>query len=433
MGRTKLQSLIACAILWLMPIGAAQQVGPVTAWTNGRWFNGSSFVSHDVYSVGPRLTLKRPHRIDHTVDLGGGYVTPAFGEAHNHNIPSADTQATLRTYLAQGIFYVMIQGNVPQARQQLGDRINHDGSVDVIFANGVFTSPGGHPSGLVEWNIRNGSMTAEDRDGGFLHPVASISDIDRVWRTQIREQRPDFIKIILVYSEDRVAGIPRPAGSDRHGLDPALVPHIVQLAHDDNLRVSAHVESAFDFDVAVKAGVDIIAHMPGFYPDTDRIAKHGLGIYKISEDAAERAGRQHVTVVTTLGEALQSILPDPVPIRTSVHSELAPMRDALLELYRQNLAILIRHGVRIAIGSDQFRDTSVSEALEIYKAGLMEAAPLLQALSTNTASTIFPKRGPFDLSDGATADFLVLDDDPLKNFNAITKIRMRVKSGEVLP
>ena len=109
------------------------------------------------------------------------------------------------------------------------------------------------------------------------------------------------------------------------------------------------------------------------------------------------------------------------------------MRDALLELYRQNLAILIRHGVRIAIGSDQFRDTSVSEALEIYKAGLMEAAPLLQALSTNTASTIFPKRGPFDLSDGATADFLVLDDDPLKNFNAITKIRMRVKSGEVLP
>src|SRR6202034_2448626 len=113
--------------------------------------------------------------------LGGGYVTPAFGEAHNHNIPSADTQATLRTYRAQGIFYVMIQGNEPQARQLLGDRINHDASVDVLFAMRVFTSPADHPSGLVEWNIRDQSMTAEDCDGGFHHPVVSISYIDRVW------------------------------------------------------------------------------------------------------------------------------------------------------------------------------------------------------------------------------------------------------------
>jgi hypothetical protein len=432
MGRTKLRSLIACVILSLSIAVSGQESKNVTAWTNGHWFDGTSLVNRDVYSVGPRLTLKRPRHIDRTVDLSGGYVTPAFGEAHNHNLPSEDTDATLSTYLSQGIYYVMIQGNVPQARGQLGQRINSGRTVDVIFADGLFTSPGGHPSSLVEWNIRNGTMTARDRDGGFLHPVASTDDIDHAWWSRLGTQRPDFIKMILVYSEDRIAGIPRPISSDRHGLDPALATYLVNLAHRDNLRVSAHVESAFDFEVAVKSGVDLIAHLPGFWPDTERIAKHGFDIYKIREETAQMAGRNKTIVVTTLGETLQSIVRNPVPIRASVHPELAPIGDALLELYRQNLAILIKHGARLAIGSDQFRDTSVTEALEIKKAGLMEAAPLLKALSSDTAAAIFPQWGPFGLAEGAHADFLVLDDDPLKNFDAIRKIRIRVKGGEVL-
>jgi hypothetical protein len=189
------------------------------------------------------------HRFRNSHNSGSPIVTGAFGEAHNHNIPSPDTDRTILTYLEQGIFYVMIQTNVPEPPAKLKSLINRPHFLDVLFANGSFNAPGGHPSALVRRNIANGGMTPEDLDGGFIHLVRSREDIDRVWSTRIRKQQPDFIKLTLVYSEDRVAGVPRP-DNDRHGLDPSLTSYLVGKAHADGLRVSAHVESAYDFDVA---------------------------------------------------------------------------------------------------------------------------------------------------------------------------------------
>jgi len=427
MDRTQFQSIATCAMAAaLLSSPAEPQSAPqtVTAWTNGRWFNGTMFTPLDVYSVGPRLTLKRPRRIDRTVDLANTYVTPAFGEAHNHNLPGVDADAMIRTYLSQGIFYVMIQENSPDARAQLAHRINRPTSVDVAFANGAFTSPGGHPSGLVERNIKNGGMTDADRDGGFLLPVSSTDNIDRQWWTRVRRQRPDLIKMMLVYSEDRATGVPRPTDTDRHGLDPTLAAHIVTLARREKLRVSAHVESAYDFDVAVAAGADIIAHMPGFWPDLPRISSQGIGIYKITDEAAARAGRQHTIVVTTISESLRYMATDQIPVA---------IRESLRDVYRHNLATLAKHGVRIAIGSDQFRSTSVEEALEIHRAGLMTPAALLRALSSDAAGAVFPRRAPFGLAEGAPADFLVFDENVLQSFDAIQRVRRRVKGGEELP
>jgi hypothetical protein len=426
MGRKQLSFIAFCAIAALLPgfEKLASSAGTVTAWINGYWFDGASFQKRDMYSVGGWLTAKRPSHADRTVDLAGGYVTPAFGEAHNHNLPAPDSAATIRTYLSQGIFYVMIQENVPQTREQLKGLINTPGSIDVVFANGAFTAPGGHPSALVERNIRSGGMTAFDRDGGFLLPVSSVADIDRQW-LRIRSQHPDFVKMMLVYSEERGYGWSPPAGSDRYGLDYNKIPHhIVQLAHHDNLRVSAHVESAGDFEVAVATGVDIIAHMPGFWPDSQRIAKKGVGIYEIKDEFAKRAGSRHITVVTTIGEALRYLESDPAA---------ASYRQAMMDAYRRNFAILEKYGVRIAIGSDQFRSTSIPEALAIHKAGLMNSASLLRALSSDTADTILPARSPFNLAEGSPADFLVFDTDPVADFTAIQHIRLRVKDGQQLP
>jgi hypothetical protein len=114
-GGKQLSSLLFGAIVAVV-LASAQSPsvpGPVTAWINGRWFDGASFQKRDMYTVGGRLTAKHPRGIDRTVDLDGGYVTPAFGEGHNHNIPFPNTAEMIRTYLSQGIFYVMIQDNVP--------------------------------------------------------------------------------------------------------------------------------------------------------------------------------------------------------------------------------------------------------------------------------------------------------------------------------
>jgi len=366
--------------------------------------------------------LKRPRTIDRQVDLAGRYVTGAFGEAHNHNIPSDDTDRTIRTYLQQGIYYVMIQGNQPDAPPTLAGHLNTPTSVDVAFSNGLFTAPGGHPTALVRRNIARGGMSDVDLRSGFLLAASSRDDVDRLWWRVVRPHRPDFVKLVLVYSEDREAGVPTPADSDRYGLDPALVPYIVRKAHGDRLRVSAHVESARDFEIAVNAGVDIIAHFPGFWPDPVRLGARGPAIYGISDAAASKAG-SHVTVVTTLGEALRTL---------DSEERYATFRDPMLRVYRENLARLSSHGVRLAIGSDQFRSTSVPEALDIQKAGLLSPAALLRALTIDTPATIFPRRVPFGLAEGAPADFLVFATDPLADFTAITRISRRIKGGAEL-
>jgi hypothetical protein len=404
-------------LLFALAAAAAQQ-SEIVAWRNGAWFDGTGFQRVDVYSIGDRLTLKNPAKVDRTVDLTGRFLMGAFGEAHNHNIPSDDTERTIRSYLERGIFYVMIQTNVPEAPAKLKALINRPHSVDVLFANGSFTAPGGHPTALVRRNIANGGMTNEDLDGGFLQPVRSREDIDRVWRTRIKEQQPDFIKLTLVYSEDRVAGLPRP-DSDRHGLDPSLTSYLVGKAHRDRLRVSAHVESAYDFDVAVAARADLIAHLPGFWPEVVRIKTKGPGIYRISEDAARRAARQGTVVSTTVGDALQmNATPD----------EQAQVVDVL----RWNFAVLKRHGVKIAIGSDEYRSSSVPEALTIARAGLMTSAEVLQSLSVTTPAAIFPQRAPFGLAEGALANFIAVDRNPLEDLESITRVSLRVKQGREL-
>ncbi len=397
--------------------GAAQAPETV-AWRNGAWFDRTGFRRVDVYTIGDRLTLKSPSKVDRTVDLTGKFLAGAFGEAHNHNIPSGDTERMIRTYLEQGIFYAMIQTNVPEAPAKLKGLINRPDSVDVVFANGSFTAPGGHPTALVRRNVANGGMTNEDLDGGFLQPVRSREDIDRVWSTRIRNQRPDFVKLTLVYSEDRVAGLPRP-DSDRHGLDPSLASYLVDKAHGDRLRVSAHVESAYNFEVAVAARADLIAHLPGFWPDAVRMKAKGPGLYRISEDAARRAARQGTIVITTVGDAIRE--------NTTPES-----RGPFLDVLRSNFDVLKRHGVRIAIGSDEFRSTSVPEALAIAQAGLMTRAELLQSLSVTTPAAIFPQRAPFGLAEGAPASFIAFDRDPLKDLESITRVSLRVKGGREL-
>jgi imidazolonepropionase-like amidohydrolase len=88
--------------------------------------------------------------------------------------------------------------------------------------------------------------------------------------------------------------------------------------------------------------------------------------------------------------------------------------------------------VRIAIGSDQTRSSSVPEALMIAQAGLMTSAELLQSLSVTTPAAIFPQRAPFGLAEGAPASFIAFDRNPLEDLESITRVSLRVKDGREL-
>jgi imidazolonepropionase-like amidohydrolase len=88
--------------------------------------------------------------------------------------------------------------------------------------------------------------------------------------------------------------------------------------------------------------------------------------------------------------------------------------------------------VKIAIGSDQTRSSSVPEAIMISQAGLMTNAELLQSLSVTTPGAIFPERAPFGLAEGAPASFVAFDRNPIEDLESITRISLRVKEGREL-
>jgi imidazolonepropionase-like amidohydrolase len=197
-------------------------------------------------------------------------------------------------------------------------------------------------------------------------------------------------------------------------MDPKLLPHLVKLAHAAGLKVVVHIYSAADFRNAIAAGADELAHLPG----------NGFGVVKSAElfqittEDAKAAARAHVSVTTTLSWLGDLKKRDPERYQISRDQILIP-----------NLKLLRAAGVRLLIGSDQFRRDVVPELQVLRSLGLFSDAELLRMDTELTAQAIFPGRKIGKLQEGYEANFLVLDRDPAANLDNLSSISMRVKQG----
>jgi hypothetical protein len=391
------------------------------AFTGGQWFTGTGFEARTVYAVAGVLSFTQPARVDTTIDLAGGYVIPPFGEAHNHNVEhSTRVGATIESYIRDGVFYVQNPNVLPRARQLLSGTVNTLTSIDVTFANGGLTATGGHPATHARFNIGRGVWTEADAEGAFFFTVNDAQDLDRIWE-RVLAGRPDFVKTFLLYSEEYARRRDDPKFDGWKGLDPELLPRIVRRAHQAGLRVATHVETAADFHHALEAGVDQIAHTPGFRGDSD-VRLSDPSIFMIAEEDARRAARQNTIVVTTLGGVSEFDPQGPDSL----------LRRSFDRLHARNLRMLHGNGVRLAIGSDSYGDTSLGEAMYLHSLGVIDNLGLLRLWSQSTPQAIFPHRRVGCVREGCEASFLVLGADPIADFEAVRDIRVRVKEGRVL-
>jgi imidazolonepropionase-like amidohydrolase len=200
-----------------------------------------------------------------------------------------------------------------------------------------------------------------------------------------------------------------------------LLQEIVRRAHASGRRVMTHVETAGDFHNSLVAGVDEIGHTPGFRGN-EKTQIPSFAPYLITDADAELAARKSIPVVTTLGGIAT------VP-RDGPDSVLRRRFDSLATM---NLAMLKKHHVAIAIGSDSYRTTSLPEALYLNSLGVLTNAELLRAWTEMTARAIFPTRRIGRLMPGYEASFLVLDGNPLDDFANVQRIRLRFKQGTVI-
>ena len=70
------------------------------------------------------------------------------------------------------------------------------------------------------------------------------------------------------------------------------MPLIVDKAHAAGLRVSAHVDTVTDYRIALKAGVDEMAHLPGYYVDLEDDRRK----YELTEEDVKETARRGVWV-----------------------------------------------------------------------------------------------------------------------------------------
>ena len=328
--------------LALVPLSLLAQSNSTIALPNGRWFDGRSFELRTAYSVDGRLTFRKPARVDRTIDLAGSWVVPPFAEAHNHNITGWEHDAVeernrkvISKYVADGVFYVKIQGSFPLTdalRRRLP--INRPGTPDVAFAQTFLTATGGHPIALHEQLLLPRGyypgLAKAALDDQVYFTIDSEADLETKW-PRILALRPDFIKTNLWFSEEFAQRKNDPAYFGRKALDPALLPRIVRKAHASNLKVSAHVVSGADFHNALAAGVDEIVHVPAAQAVREveeriyQLASGSLDAQAIHEIAAAlsafQSSRSIVTSAARRGRAACG------PARNGCHHDICPVGD----------------------------------------------------------------------------------------------------------
>ena len=443
--RASLMALLATATISL-PLFS--QTDPVIALTNGRWFDGTTFQPRTAYSVNGLFRFEKPARIDRTIDLAGAWIVPPFAEAHNHNIDGAVEErslAAIRKYVADGVFYVKIQGNYPlTAEQRRRLPINRPGAPDVVFAQAFITATGGHPTVLHEeillpQGYYPGIAKEGLRDTVYL-TIDTERELEEKW-PRILALRPDFIKTNLWYSDEFERRRNDPAFAGRKGLDPKLLRAIVERAHAEGLRVSAHTVNGADFRNAVHAGVDEIVHVPAaqaFPAVEQRMAQIFTNtldegaIRQIATDLARVNPRDPSTLPLGPEDARRAARRGTVAVTTmSISTMRAPA--SLLPLIRAvqsaSLRTLTESGVTLAIGSDNVRDSSVLEAEHLHSLGVISPLALLKLWTEDTPRAIFPQRRIGFLRDGYEASFLALEGNPLEDWRNVRRITLRFKQG----
>lgn len=392
---------------------------------NGQWFDGRGFRRQTFYSVKGLLTRRPPRVVDETVDLANGYVVPPFGDAHSHHFDGPYNVAQqVQMYLRDGIFYAKVPGDVRTGAEKVAALVNTPTSVDVRYAHGVLTGNYSHPMMVYEglalgfygkpeqWQA-NAAKVRESRvrENDAYYIIDTQADLENKW-PKILAGQPGFIKVMVLHSENYEER--RKRAGHGEGIDPQLLPQIVARAHAASLTVSAHVDSAFDYRVALRAGVDEMVHMPGYYvaPADD------VRTYQLTPEDARETARRQVSVIPTANLA---------PANTEGENQKRTVATVT-----RNLKLLKSAGVRFAIGTDSYGTDALREAMYLNTLGVFTNLELLKVWCEDTPRAIFPQRRIGHFKEGYEASFIVLAGDPLKNFGEVKNIKRRFKQGQPL-
>lgn len=394
-----------------MPAQPYQASAPLS-WElkNARWFDGRQVQRGNLYVENGVFVAKKPAKVNRKMDLRGQQVLiNPLGEAHNHNLQTAWGWGQYADkYIDEGVFYAAMLCGDPAGVAEVAPLAATPAAPDVSFVSACITSPDGYPLAAVLPEPTPAAAAAQQ----LIVLVDSPAQAREQWPA-IQARGGRWLRIVLSHSE-RPELRAQPGMFGRLGLTPETAAELTRLAHAQGRKVVAHVETAADYDAALAAGVDAIAHLPGYANTLEEPPER----FALSDAAAAQAARQHTaTITTTAATGLFKLDPD----------RLAALR----EVQRANLARLQAAGAPLLVGSDVFIGTARAELHALDELGL-DRATLLRLATQDTPRALFPGRRLGCFEPGCEASFLVLGGDPLADLAQVDMPLLRVKQGRLL-
>jgi imidazolonepropionase-like amidohydrolase len=369
-------------------------------------------------SVGPRTAVKPPPSAT-VVDLRSKTVMPALVDAHSHlgytNVRTGETSAAsytrdnlldhLRRYAYYGIAATwslgLDRGELPYELREAPS----PGAALFLTAGRGIAMPNAGPNAAY-W-----------RDAAF--GVTTEAEA----RAAVREMAAKKVDILKIWVDDRNKTVtPLPA---------SLYRPIIEEAHMRGLRVVAHVYYLADAKELLRAGIDGFAH--GI---RDReVDEEIMGLFK---------QRPQVFLIPNLPDTPPSLadlewLKETLPPRAieelTKTAVASPARPRLFDVQARSLAKLSAAGVRIAFGTDAgvgapYGYSAHTELADMVAAGMTPADVL--AAATRTSAEIMRLDQLGTIAVGKSADFIVLDANPLDDITNTRRIsRVYLRGQEV--
>ena len=233
-------------------------------------------------------------------------------------------------------------------------------------------------------------------------------------RAAVRELGTQDVDMVKIWVDDR--------GGQFDKLSPELYGAVIDEAHDQGLKVTAHVYSLEDAKGLLEAGVDAFAH--------------GIRDVDVDDDVvAMFEERPHVVLVPNLPGAgvatdlgwLSGTIPADQLEEMQARSVDRPEAQESFGIQARNLARLHEAGVTVAFGTDGGAGWSPHAEMEDMVRAGMSAADVLVAATANSANLLsLDDQGT--LQAGKRADFVVLEANPLDditNTRAIVDVYLR--------
>jgi imidazolonepropionase-like amidohydrolase len=408
----------ALPIVLCLPIGFAQQT-PVF-FEGARLVNGDGSVTeHSAFlitngkftSVGKKGAVKAPAGATR-VDLAGKTVMPALVDTHVHlgwyivktNQIAADTYSreNLIDHLERVAYYGVA------AVQSMGidkGEIGYEIRANPPPNTALFRLAG-----------RGMAMPKAGPGRAYWQPIAYGVTTDPEARADVRELAAKKVDLVKIWVDDRNGTVPK--------LTPELYRAIIDEAHKNNLRVAAHIFYLSDAKELLRSGIDIFAHLVRDRDADDELIgmlKQHRNVYAIStlpdretteSDLALAGESVPASQIKRMREDLAALKPE----------DAKKAREAY-GIQARNLMKFYKAGVRVALGTDS--STAVGwnvhqEMTDMVAAGMTPRQALVAA--TKSAAEMLRLDQLGTVAAGKSADFIVLNANPLDDINNTRKI-----------